>query len=188
MSWLYYTDAISETIIKGVADEMASGGFRDAGYEYVAVDDAWSSGRDPVTHELLADPVKFPSGIKALADYVHARGLLLGMYGDVGSLTCGGYAGFDMDGNLTSQQYVADMQTFAKWGVDALKVDGCYEDPSIMNVTYPALSRAINATGHAMWLSCSWPCYVGGCGAGPATLSQELMYDLRDNVGPSNAP
>ena len=69
---MYYTDVISETIIKGVADEMASGGYSDAGYKYVAVDDGWASGRDPVTHELLADPVKFPSGIKALADYVHA--------------------------------------------------------------------------------------------------------------------
>jgi alpha-N-acetylgalactosaminidase len=180
MSWMYYTTDINEDIIKGVADEMVAGGYAAAGYRYVSIDDSWSTSRDPVTKELVADPVKFPSGIPALAEYVHSKGLLLGMYADVGSLTCGGYSGLDMDANLTSQQYVQDVATFARWNVDALKVDGCYEEPSIMNITYPALSRAINASGHAMWLSCSWPCYMGGCGGGPATLSQELYFQLRE--------
>jgi alpha-N-acetylgalactosaminidase len=180
MSWMYYTEDINEDIIKGVADEMVAGGYAAAGYRYVSIDDGWSTSRDPVTKELVADPVKFPSGIPALAEYVHSKGLLLGIYADVGSLTCGGYSGLDMDANLTSQQYVQDVATFARWNVDALKVDGCYEDPSIMNITYPALSKAINASGHAMWLSCSWPCYMGGCGGGPATLSQELYLQLRE--------
>ncbi len=179
MSWMYYTTDITEDIIKGVADELVSGGYAAAGYNYVAIDDGWTTARDPVTKELVADPAKFPSGIPALVQYVHGKGLLLGMYADVGSATCGGYPGLDMDAALTSQQYVQDVATFARWGVDALKVDGCNQDPKIMNITYPALSRAINASGHAMWLSCSWPCYEGGCGGGPATLSAELYTELR---------
>ena len=195
MSWMYYTTDVSEAIIKGVADELAAGGYRDAGYEYVCIDDGWSTSRDATTHELIADPKKFPSGMKALADYVHSKGLKFGMYADVGSLTCGGYSGLSMDANLTSKQYVQDVATFAKWGVDALKVDGCYESPEVMNVTYPALSDAINASGHAMWLSCSWPCYVGGCSGGPAKVSPAVwssvlekcntardMNDIYDNI------
>jgi alpha-N-acetylgalactosaminidase len=118
--------------------------------------------------------------MKALADYVHDRGLLFGMYADVGSLTCGGYSGLDMDANLSSKQYIQDVATFAEWGVDALKVDGCYEKPEIMNVTYPALSDAINASGHAMWLSCSWPCYVGGCSGGPAKVENKVFSVVQD--------
>jgi hypothetical protein len=181
MSWMYYTTSITEDVIKGVADALVSGGYRDAGYRYVAIDDGWSTSRDPVTHSLRWDPVKFPSGMPALAEYLHDRGLQFGMYADVGSLTCGGYSGLEMDANLTSRQYEADALSFASWGVDALKVDGCYQDPAIMNVTYPALSRALNATGRAMWFSCSWPCYVGGCGGGPATLTADLYARLRES-------
>lgn len=112
---------MTEDLIKGVADELVSGGYRDAGYVYVAVDDGWSTSRDPATNALRPDPAKFPSGIAALAQYVHDRGLLLGMYADVGTLTCGGYSGLGMDAALKSKQYVADVATFAEWGVDALK-------------------------------------------------------------------
>jgi alpha-N-acetylgalactosaminidase len=195
MSWMYYTTDVSEAVIKGVADELVKGGYRDAGYKYVCVDDGWSTHRDPATKQLVADPVKFPSGIKALAEYVHQRGLLFGIYADVGSSTCGGYSGLGMDVNLTSKQYIQDMETFASWNIDALKVDGCNESPAVMNVTYPALSDAINATGHPMWLSCSWPCYVGGCFGGPAKIADDVytvvqqkcntardMNDIYDNI------
>jgi hypothetical protein len=143
-----YTTDIDEALIRRTADEMAAGGYRDAGYSYVAIDDGWTApSRDPVTNDLVADPVRFPSGIKALADYVHGKGLLLGIYADVGSLTCGGYVGLNMSADLADKQYVKDVATLAAWGIDALKVDGCYEDPASMNITYPALSRAINQTG-----------------------------------------
>ena len=179
MSWMYFTTDVTEAVIKGVADELVNSGYAAAGYTYVAIDDGWSMSRDPVTNELRADSVKFPSGIPALVEYVHSKGLLLGMYADVGSATCGGYSGLDMDASLASKQYIQDVATFARWNVSALKVDGCNQDPAIMNITYPALSRAINASGHPMWLSCSWPCYVGGCGGGPATLSAALVYELQ---------
>ena len=181
MSWMYYTTSVNETIIKFVADEMASGGYVAAGYEYVCIDDGWSTDRDPATHELRADPIKFPSGIPALVQYVQSRGLKLAMYADVGSLTCGGYSGLDMDANLTSKQYIQDVATFTRWGIAGLKVDGCYQSPDIMNITYPALSRAINATGHAMWLSCSWPCYVGGCGGGAAKVGASVYAELQQS-------
>jgi len=122
-----------------------------------------------------------------------------------------------MDENLTSQQYIADIETFKAWNIDALKVDGalgielensggggreiffvilssphsiqpfsqppqpkgCYQSPSIMNITYPALSKAINASGHPMWLSCSWPCYVGGCGGGMAKVGAAVYSELQ---------
>jgi alpha-N-acetylgalactosaminidase len=174
MSWMYYTTDINEEIIKGVVDKMVSTGLSEL-YEFVCIDDGWQTNRNS-TGGMVADPIKFPSGIPALVDYVHAVGLKFGIYTDVGSLTCGGQPGLNMDVNLTSQQYKMDVATFAEWNVDALKVDGCYQDPSIMNITYPALSNAINETGHAMWLSCSWPCYVGGCSGGPATISQDV-YD-----------
>ena len=134
-----------------------------------------------MTNDLVADPVRFPSGIKALADYVHNLGLLLGIYADVGAETCGGYVGLNMTADLADKQYIKDMATFASWGIDSLKVDGCNEDPAIMNITYPALSRALNATGRSIWFSCSWPCYMGGCGGGPATLPPSLYLQLRDN-------
>jgi hypothetical protein len=180
MSWMYYTTEINEQIIRDVADELVSGGYRDRGYEYVCVDDGWTTDRDPVTNELRADPIKFPSGIPALVDYTHARGLKFGIYADVGSATCGGYSGLGMDRDLKNKQYIADVATFAKWGIDALKVDGCNQDASIMNVTYPALSDAINASGRAMWLSCSWPCYVGGCGGGPARVDPDVYTVLQE--------
>eukprot|EP00037_Helgoeca_nana_P036832 m.13274 g.13274 ORF g.13274 m.13274 type:complete len:443 (-) comp8055_c0_seq2:384-1712(-) len=180
MSWMYYTTDINEDIIKGVADEMVAGGYRDVGYRYVCIDDGWSTNRDPKTSALVADPVKFPSGMKALGEYLHSRGLLFGMYADVGSATCGGYSGLGMDANLSSKQYVQDVGTFAEWGVDALKVDGCNEAPAIMNITYPALSDAINASGHPMWLSCSWPCYVGGCSGGPAKVDTAVYTTVMD--------
>lgn len=191
----YYTTDVSEEIIKGVADELVAGGYKEAGYTYVCIDDGWSTHRDPVTKQLVADPAKFPSGMKAVAEYVHSKGLLFGMYADVGPSTCGGYSGLGMDKNLSSKQYIQDIATFAEWKVDALKVDGCNESPEIMNVTYPALSDAINASGHPMWLSCSWPCYVGGCFGGPQKIDDDVytvvqqkcntardMNDIYDNI------
>jgi hypothetical protein len=110
---------------------MVSGGYRDRGFEWVCIDDGWTTSRDPVTNALRADPVKFPSGIEALISYVHEKGLKFGIYADVGDATCGGYSGLGMDKDLKNKQYIADMQAFAAWGIDALKVDGCNMDPSI---------------------------------------------------------
>jgi len=136
-------------------------GYRDVGYVYVNIDDCWSAGKRDANDRLQSDPDRFPRGIKFLADYMHARGLKLGIYGDIGTATCGGYPG-------TKDYFTIDMETFADWGIDSVKVDGCNADIRIMNVTYPQLSRVINATGHPMVFSCSWPAYT-----------QDLKYPIQ---------
>ena len=103
MSWERYTcetdcarfpdTCIGERLFRTMADGMVRGGWVDAGFTSIQIDDCWSAAerRDG---RLVADPVRFPSGIKALADYVHSKGMQLGIYGDIGSKTCGGFIGF----------------------------------------------------------------------------------------------
>ncbi|KAL2309143.1 hypothetical protein Nmel_005326, partial [Mimus melanotis] len=113
-------NCISEQLFFEMADRLAEDGWRELGYEYINIDDCWSAKQRDAAGQLAPDPKRFPSGIKALADYVHARGLKLGIYGDLGVFTCGGYPG-------TMLEHVKqDAQTFAAWGVDMLKLDGCY--------------------------------------------------------------
>jgi hypothetical protein len=102
-----------------MADHMASDEYLEAGYEYIIIDDWWlAKEREPNTSRLQADPDRFPSGIKALADYVHSKGLKFGIYEDYGTKTCGGYPG--------SLEYLElDANTFAEWEVDDVKFDGC---------------------------------------------------------------
>lgn len=102
------------------ANAMVDLGFKDAGYEYVVLDDCWSEmkGRDPVTSRLVPNTTKFPDGMSGTADKVHALGLKYGMYSSAGTMTCGRYPG--------SLGYEAiDAATFAEWGVDYLKVSQC---------------------------------------------------------------
>jgi len=144
---------ISEKLYMDMADRMAADGYKEAGYEYVNIDDCWASKqRDPKTMKLVPDPERFPSGMKALADYVHSKGLKLGTYGDMGTLTCGGYPGskFTME---------TDANTFAEWGIDSFKMDGCYSDTSDFSTAYPLMEYYLNATGRPILFSCSWPAY-----------------------------
>ncbi|KAM5152460.1 alpha-N-acetylgalactosaminidase-like [Mantella aurantiaca] len=149
-------NCISEHLIKSIADKMADGGWRELGYVYISIDDCWSLKSRDSKGRLQPDPERFPSGIKALADYVHARGLKLGIYGDMGNYTCGGYPGTTLD---TIQ---IDAETFASWEVDMLKFDGCYSNSSEKALGYPKMSQALNATGRPILYSCSWPAYEGG--------------------------
>ncbi|KFA68339.1 hypothetical protein S40285_09031 [Stachybotrys chlorohalonatus IBT 40285] len=120
-SWNEYACDISEEVFIRVADLFVEYGLQDLGYEYVNIDDCWSNRelrRDNVTGRIIPDYVKFPNGIHGLAEQIHARGLKLGIYGDAGTLTCGGF-----EGSLGFEQIDAD--TFAEWGVDYLKYDNC---------------------------------------------------------------
>jgi len=102
-----------------VADAMVSSGLKDAGYQYVNMDGGWAIGRDPITDALLPDPHQFPDGVKAVADYVHSKGLLFGLYTDRGSNNCkGAHTGSDMHEEQDAEQ-------FAEWGVDWIKDDSC---------------------------------------------------------------
>ena len=105
--------------------------------------------------KLQPDPKRFPSGIPALAEYIHKLGLKFGIYEDYGNLTCGGYPG--ILGHMET-----DAKTFAEWGVDYVKLDGCYSEPSTMDAGYPQFGLYLNQTNRPMVYSCSWPAYQIG--------------------------
>ncbi|XP_052795328.1 alpha-N-acetylgalactosaminidase-like isoform X2 [Mya arenaria] len=143
-------NCISENLYMKMADLLVSEGYKDKGYEYVNIDDCWMEKQRDANGTLVADRERFPHGIKWLADYVHNLGLKLGIYEDFGTFTCGGYPG--------SKFYLQkDAETFAAWGVDMLKLDGCYSDISDMDYGYPAMSFFLNQTGRPILYSCSWP-------------------------------
>ncbi|CAD7964277.1 unnamed protein product [Amoebophrya sp. A25] len=148
-------ECINEELYRGMGDALVSTGLAEKGYTQVSIDDCWSKGRDGKTNRLLADPDRFPHGIKALADYLHEKGLKLGIYSDAGNLTCGGYVG--------SRGYEElDAQTFADWGVDYLKLDGCYIDTAEEMVElYTKFGEALQKVSRKIGYSCSWPAYLG---------------------------
>ncbi|HEY3633135.1 MAG TPA: NPCBM/NEW2 domain-containing protein, partial [Jatrophihabitantaceae bacterium] len=157
--WYSFFCNLDEQLIEQTADTMVSSGMRDAGYQYVNLDDCWLSHNRDANGNLQADPVKFPHGIKAVADYVHARGLKLGIYEDVGTATCAGYPG--------SYGHVQqDADTFASWGVDFVKVDWCnvpfgdfpgLSQQDVAKKLYTEYSQALQATGRPMLFSiCEW--------------------------------
>ncbi|XP_074618433.1 alpha-N-acetylgalactosaminidase-like [Acropora palmata] len=145
-------NCISEKLFMEMADHMAEDGFKEAGYTYISIDDCWASHNRTSDGQLQPDPERFPSGIPALARYIHSKGLKLGIYGDYGTKTCAGYPG-------TIDHIQQDMDTFAAWGVDYLKLDGCYADPKTMDTGYPMVTEALNKTGRPIVFSCSWPAY-----------------------------
>ncbi len=116
-SWNHFACGVSDAIIRSQADAMATNGMKAAGYQYINIDDCWAVSRDS-NGVIVADPVNFPNGIKALADYVHSRGLKLGIYSDWSTFTCVGRPG------SYGYEYL-DANTYAAWGVDYLKYDGC---------------------------------------------------------------
>ncbi|XP_034476454.1 alpha-N-acetylgalactosaminidase [Drosophila innubila] len=157
----YPDECISEHLFRRHADLMASEGYADAGYEYVIIDDCWlEKNRDRTTNKLVADRKRFPSGLNALADHIHNRGLKFGLYQDFGTNTCAGYPGV-----INNMQL--DAQTFADWDVDYVKLDGCFANISDMATGYPEFGRLLNATGRPMVYSCSWPAYQEESGEVP---------------------
>ncbi len=151
MSWNLFSSDISEDVVKEMADAMVSGGFRDAGYQYIFIDDCWQGGRDN-RNNIIPDPQKFPHGIKALADYVHSKGLKLGIYSDAAPLTCAGYTasyGFEEQ----------DAKTFADWGIDYLKYDYCNAptDRATAEKRYKAMADALSKSGRDITFGiCEW--------------------------------
>ncbi len=148
-SWNAFGLDINSRIVMAVADSMVSKGLTAAGYQYIVIDDGWQIGRDN-NGKIIADSVRFPEGIKYLADYVHSRGLKFGIYTCCGTKTCGGRPG--------SYGYEAiDAKTYAEWGVDFIKEDWCYTNGLDTHIQYKIMSDAIRATGRPMLLSlCEW--------------------------------
>ncbi|XP_069550319.1 alpha-galactosidase A [Brachyistius frenatus] len=145
-------DCISERLYMRMADVMVKEGWKEAGYEYVCIDDCWPSRQRDARGRLQADPKRFPGGIEKLASYVHSKGLKLGIYADVGKNTCAGYPG-------SLGYYETDAQTFADWGVDLLKFDGCFMEWTLLGEGYINMSKALNKTGRSILYSCEWPLY-----------------------------
>ena len=148
-SWNHFACSINEDVFKATADALVSTGLAAKGYTYVNLDDCWASFRNP-NGTIHADPITFPSGIASLADYVHAKGLKMGVYTDLGYETCAGRPG--------SLNYEAiDALTYASWKVDYVKVDNCNTDGSAPEVRYPIMSLALNESGRSIFFSmCEW--------------------------------
>jgi alpha-galactosidase len=148
-SWNKFGCDVSERLVRETADAMVSSGMRDAGYRYVDIDDCWQGTRD-AHGDIRPDPKRFPSGMKALADALHAQGLKLGLYTDVGDQTCGGFPG------SRGHEY-QDAQTYAAWGVDYLKVDWCHSEGMNAASSYTTMRDALHAAGRPVVLSiCEW--------------------------------
>jgi alpha-galactosidase len=148
-SWNKFACDVNEQVVRDTADAMASSGMRDAGYQYVVIDDCWQGPRN-ADGVITADPQRFPSGIKALADYVHARGLKFGIYSDAGRLTCGGRPGSQ------GHEY-QDALTYARWGVDYLKYDWCSTGDRNAQEGYAVMADALRSSGRPIVFSmCEW--------------------------------
>ena len=159
-TWNTFKCNIDEKLIKESADVLVSSGMRDAGYEYINLDDCWQLGRNP-DGTIQVDTKRFPSGMKALGDYIHSKGLKFGIYSSAGYLTCQKRAaslGYEM----------IDAKTYADWGVDFIKYDFCFaSDPKVHSLrnasaeftrgNYQPMADAILASGRTMVFSlCSW--------------------------------
>ncbi|KAI6243422.1 Alpha-galactosidase [Aphelenchoides fujianensis] len=146
------TACINEQLYQVHADRLVSDGFKDVGYTHIHIDDCWSEKSRGKHGELIPDRKRFSSGIPALVDYMHKRGLKLGIYGDVGIYTCAGYPASHNNEEI-------DARTFADWNVDYLKFDGCNLDIPELRKGYPLFYEHLNATGKPIIYSCEWPLY-----------------------------
>ena len=148
-SWNKFGCDVSDQLIRETANAMVSSGMRDAGYEYVVIDDCWQVDRDSEGN-IVVDAERFPSGMKALADYVHSKGLKFGIYSDAGLRTCQGRPG--------SRGYeFQDARQYAAWGVDYLKYDWCNSGTQDAPASYSLMRQALDASGRSIVFSiCEW--------------------------------
>ena len=154
-SWNTFACDINESLIRGMADSIVSSGMRDAGYQYVVVDDCWMNPDRDASGNLQGDPTRFPSGMKALGDYIHGKGLKFGIYQAPLDRTCAQYFG-SYPGATGSQGHEAqDARQFAAWGVDYLKYDWCSPTGTINDqvATFAKMRDALAATGRPILYS-----------------------------------
>jgi alpha-galactosidase len=149
-SWNKFAGNINEDLIRQTADAMATNGMRDAGYVYVVVDDCWEAMQRDKLGNIVADPKRFPSGMKALGDYLHAKGFKFGIHNCAGTKTCAGYPG----GRGHEFQ---DALTYASWGVDFLKYDWCEHGTADSRETYKTMRDGLATAGRPIVFSlCEW--------------------------------
>jgi alpha-galactosidase len=149
-TWNTFASNIDEALIKETADAMIASGMRDAGYTYIVLDDTWSAKERDAHGNLVADPVKFPSGMKALGDWLHGKGFKFGIYGCAGHKTCGGYPG-------SWGHEFQDGMIYASWGVDYLKYDWCDTGTAEARDAYKRMRDGLHAAGRPVVFSlCEW--------------------------------
>ena len=150
-TWNTFGRSINEQLIKETADILVDSGLKDLGYDYLVIDDCWSLKERDEQGRLQPDPEKFPSGMKALAEYVHSKGLKFGMYSCCGTLTCAGYpSSYDYE--------FIDAETFASWDVDFLKYDRCFKPSEASTaLLYRKMGYALRHSGRdILYSACSW--------------------------------
>ncbi|KAG8092087.1 hypothetical protein GUJ93_ZPchr0012g19792 [Zizania palustris] len=177
-SWNHFFCGINEEIIKETADALVNTGLAKLGYQYVNIDDCWAESDRDYQGNFVPNRQTFPSGIKALADYVHAKGLKLGIYSDAGSRTCSN----KMPGSLDHEEQ--DVKTFASWGVDYLKYDNCNDAGRTIMERYTRMSNAMKTYGKSIFFSlCEWGKENPATWAGRMGNSWRTTDDIADNWG-----
>jgi len=168
----YPDSCINEQLYKTMADRLVSDGYLAAGYNGIHIDDCWEQKNPPRTNgKLVADPTRFPSGLAALASYMHNQSVQFAAYTAESTTTCGGYP--------ASEGYEStDANTFASWGVDYLKVDGC-GSVAYYPTGYPLMGNALIASGRDIVYSCSWPAYLG---SNESVKPFQTMIDIGCNL------
>jgi len=149
-SWNTFQTKIDEDLVKSTADLFVSAGLKDAGYNYIVLDDGWMTMERDKDGNLVPDPAKFPHGMKALAEYVHSKGLKFGLYNCAGTKTCAGYPG-------TKGYEEQDARNYAAWDIDYLKFDWCSAQGQNAKESYTKMSKALTAAGRPIIFSlCEW--------------------------------
>jgi len=174
------TECLDENQITTIADRMVNDGYMRVGYKFVIIDDCWMAKERDSSGRLQPDPDRFSKGMNWLADYMHDRKLKFGLYEDYGQMTCARYPGSIGHAEI-------DAQTFASWGVDYVKLDGCYASIDELDKGYPEFGKALNKTGRPIVYSTEWPLYSLGTKAPNYTAVRETCNlwrnyeDIHDN-------
>ena len=149
-TWNTFASNISESLVKETAEAMIANGMRDAGYVYIVLDDTWSTRERDPEGNLVGDPAKFPSGMKALGDFLHTKGFKFGIYNCAGMKTCAGFPG-------GWGHEFQDARTYASWGVDYLKYDWCNSGTADARDAYTRMRDGLFAAGRPVVFSlCEW--------------------------------
>jgi alpha-galactosidase len=165
-NWNLFGCNYNDTTIREIADSFVSTGLRDAGYEYILIQECIvpAGARDPITHVVQPDPIKFPFGLANLADYIHSKGLKAGIYTDVAHLTCAGFEGSGPGGAFPAPgHWPLDALTYAQWGFDMIEADFCntgglnYTALELYTMARDAIAAATAATGRVItFYQCNW--------------------------------
>ena len=175
-TWNTFGTDISEELILQTADKFIELGLKDAGYEYIVIDDCWAEIRRDKNGRLSADPVKFPHGMKYLSDYIHSKGLKFGLYSNAGTRTCKGHASsFDHE--------FEDAETFAEWGVDYLKYDFCNKPAGVDGpLLYQRMGIALRECGRdIVYAACNSLPDVGEWIRATGAHLYRTTTDIQDN-------